>query len=385
MKKRDIIIFFSAVLSVYALINFYIFIRGWNAFAIIPEQRTYLLAVFTILAAAYPIGRILERFSLSLFTEVIVYAGSIWLGLMTYLFLLTAAIDVLRLVNFIIPVFPQAVNENFGLANFWTAIIVLAVSFIATIGGFINARFPQIKKLEISVPKKNAGVNEIKIAAASDIHLGTIMRQRRLKYIVNKINSINADVVLLPGDVFDEDIGKVIKNNLGDILKTIQSKFGIFAVTGNHEYFGGVDQAVKYLREHGINVLRDEAVSIKNTVTILGREDISYNRWSGQKRKSLNEMLKTTANDLPTIVLDHQPFNLNEPTEAGIDLQLSGHTHHGQLWPFNFITKKVYELSWGYKKKENTHFYVSCGAGSWGPPIRTGNTPEILEITLKLE
>jgi predicted MPP superfamily phosphohydrolase len=385
MKTRDYIIFFSIVLSVFGLINFYIFLRGWNAFALNPELRSILLPIFLLLAVSYPVGRMLERFTLSLISEVIVYIGAVWLGLMVYLLLGVITVDLVRVANAIVPFFPSFITQNFALAQYWTAWTVLGLSVLITAAGFINARFPVVRKLELTVPKKNSALSSLRIAAASDIHLGTIMRQRRLRYIVDKINSLNADAVLLPGDVFDEDIGKVIKNNLGDILKTIRSTYGTFAVTGNHEYFGGVEHAVKYLRDHGITVLRDEAVSIGGAVTLAGREDISFNRWMNRKRKSLAEILATVPEHLPTVVLDHQPFKLSEPTEAKIDLQLSGHTHHGQIWPFNFISKKVYELSWGFKKKDQSHFYVSCGAGSWGPPIRTGNRPEILDITLQFQ
>ncbi|HET7152240.1 MAG TPA: metallophosphoesterase, partial [Candidatus Kapabacteria bacterium] len=110
--------------------------------------------------------------------------------------------------------------------------------------------------------------------------------------------------------------------------------------------------------------------------------DLSIKGFAGKQRKPLEELMRSVDKQRPVILMDHQPFRLEEAVQNGVDLQLSGHTHHGQLWPFNFITKRMYEVSWGYKKKENTHFYVSCGAGTWGPPIRTGNTPEIMHIRL---
>jgi len=121
---------------------------------------------------------------------------------------------------------------------------------------------------------------------------------------------------------------------------------------------------------------------VKNSFTIVGREDRSYNRGSARRRKSLEELMKGVDRSLPVILMDHQPFALEEAVSHSVDLQLSGHTHHGQLWPFNFITKRVYELSWGYLKKGATHIYVSCGVGTWGPPVRTGNRPEIVNIKL---
>jgi predicted MPP superfamily phosphohydrolase len=234
----------------------------------------------------------------------------------------------------------------------------------------------------LNLAKMANGLKSLNIVVVSDIHLGTIICKRRLERIVKKINSLNADIVLLPGDVVDEDIGPVIKQNLGETLRTIKSKYGIYAITGNHEYIGGVEPSTQYLVEHGIRELRDAVTTIAGSFYVVGREDVSYNRGVQRIRKPLNELLNVVDKSLPIILMDHQPFRLNEAEEQGVDLQLSGHTHHGQMFPINFITKRIFEVSWGYKKKGNTHVYVSCGVGSWGPPVRIGNTPEIVNIKL---
>jgi len=236
--------------------------------------------------------------------------------------------------------------------------------------------------LSIEIPKNSRPLKEMNIVAVSDIHLGTIVGKSRLSKIVDKINALNPDLVLLPGDVVDEDLGPVIQQNLGETLRTIRSRYGVIAITGNHEYIGGVEDADKYLTEHGIRVLRDDLTRIADTVYVVGREDLSKTSFGGGIRKSLGEIMDGVDRSWPIILMDHQPFRLHEAEEHGVDLQLSGHTHHGQLWPFNFITRKMYEVSWGYKKRGNTHFYVSCGVGTWGPPVRIGNTPEIVNIRL---
>jgi predicted MPP superfamily phosphohydrolase len=199
------------------------------------------------------------------------------------------------------------------------------------------------------------------------------------------INQLEPDIVLLPGDVVDEDIGPVIKQNLGETLRKLRAPLGVVAVTGNHEYIGGVEPACRYLVDHGIIMLRDQVMVVRDSFTIVGREDRSYNRGKERKRKTLADLMKNVDRSLPVILMDHQPFGLQEAVDNGVDLQLSGHTHHGQLWPFNFITKRVYELSRGYLKKGDTHIYVSCGVGTWGPPVRTGNRPEIVNIKLSFE
>lgn len=191
------------------------------------------------------------------------------------------------------------------------------------------------------------------------------------------------DIILLAGDIVDEDLAPVIDQNLGECLKQLYAPFGVYGITGNHEYIGGAEPAVKYLEENGITMLRDTVIQINNSFYLAGREDRDKNRFSGQKRLEVSELLQQVDKTLPIILLDHQPFALDKAAEAGVDLQLSGHTHHGQLWPLNYLTRAIYEVSMGYKKKGNAHFYVSPGFGGWGPPVRTGNRPEVVLITLK--
>jgi predicted MPP superfamily phosphohydrolase len=222
----------------------------------------------------------------------------------------------------------------------------------------------------------------ISVVVISDIHLGTIIGKSRFDSIVSKINMMKPDIVLLPGDIVDEDLGPVIKQNLGESLLNVKSRYGIFAVTGNHEYIGGVEEACAYLSAHGVRVLRDEAVRINNSFYLIGREDRIMPRFAGRQRKSMSELTDGIPAEFPILLMDHQPFEVEESMEYGIDLQVSGHTHHGQLWPLNYITNAVYLLSWGYRKDGNRHLYVSCGVGTWGPPVRLGNRPEIVNFKL---
>jgi len=287
---------------------------------------------------------------------------------------------VLRMLNAIVPFIPTSLFTPDAKLNTLLMSVIGVAAII--IGGAINARTPRIKNLNLTIPKNSHPLKSLNIVAASDIHLGTIICKARLERIVEKINSLDADIVLLPGDVVDEDIGPVIKQNLGETLRKIKSKHGVIAITGNHEYIGGVNAACQYLVEHGITMLRDDVVRIADSFYVVGREDVSYNRGRQRQRKPLNELMNGIDKSLPIILMDHQPFRLHEAEENGVDLQLSGHTHHGQMFPFNYITKRIFEVSWGYKKKGNTHIYVSCGVGSWGPPVRVGNTPEIMNIKL---
>lgn len=200
---------------------------------------------------------------------------------------------------------------------------------------------------------------------------------------LKKINALNPDVILLAGDVIDEDLKPVIDRNLGDHLLNLKAKYGVFAITGNHEYIGGVEPAVRYLNNHNVTVLRDTSVLINNQFYIIGREDVEIDRFSNHKRKPLSELMQGVNIKYPVILLNHQPNKLNELKGKGIDLSISGHTHNGQLFPNNLITKITYEVSHGLINKSGTWVFVSSGIGTWGPPIRIGNKPEIVNFRIE--
>ena len=378
MTKRHIIMFFTIVLSLYGLMNFYIYRSGLAAIPSDSPLSHIYWVTFLFLVLAFPLGRIMERFVLFPLSSFLVWVGSFWLAAMVYLLFAAIIVDMARVINLAIPILPRLDEEIRLIVGGTIGVSVLVV----VIAGHLNAVHPRIKMLNLTIPKNGQAMKSVRFAVASDIHLGTIVCKARLERIVEKINALDADIVLLPGDVVDEDIGPVIRQNLGEVLRTIQSRHGVYAVTGNHEYIGGVEAACAYLIEHGITMLRDQSVKIHESLYIVGREDVSYNR-PGRKRKPLSELLAGIDAQLPIIMMDHQPFRLHEAEEHGIDVQLSGHTHHGQLWPFSYLTRRIFEVSWGYKKKGNTHVYVSSGVGSWGPPVRTGNRPEIIDLNIQ--
>jgi predicted MPP superfamily phosphohydrolase len=258
----------------------------------------------------------------------------------------------------------------------------MIVVFLVCLAGFINARMPRIKQLDLTIHKTVPGDPHLRIVMVSDIHLGTLIAKRRADYLTEKINSLHPDIILLAGDVVDEDLKPVIRRNLGENLRNLKSKLGVYAIPGNHEYIGGAPEAIKYLRDHAIIVLQDSTVFIDHRFYLAGRDDRDKPRFTGKPRKPIKEVMQDVDKNYPVIMMDHQPFRFDDVVAQGVDLQLSGHTHHGQLWPLNYITNAMYEVSWGYKLKGNTHFYVSSGFGSWGPPVRLGNRPEIVLINL---
>jgi len=382
MNRINVIIFFSIFFLLYGLINSYVFLRGWQAIPIESPFRVPYAAVFWVIALSFIAGRFLERVAITPFSTAVVWVGSFWFAAMAYFVLSLLLIDILRLINYITPIFPSFITTDIARTKIILAASLCSIVVFAIVVGYFNARSPRVKLLELNIPKQVDSVKTLDVAVASDIHLGTIIGRERLNTIVEKINSLHADLVLFPGDIVDEDLAPVVNQNLGETLRTIKAKYGVYAITGNHEYIGGVEEAVKYLTEHGIRVLRDEAVNVNGSIVLVGREDRSISQFNGKKRKPLAEIMAGVDKRYPIILMDHQPFGLHEAVEQGADLQLSGHTHHGQLWPFNAITNAIYELSWGYVKKGQTHFYVSSGVGTWGPPVRLGNTPEIIHLRL---
>lgn len=374
--------FFSIAFLIYGLINFYLFLRGWETIPPTSNLKQLYLVVFLSLSLSFIAGRFLERVMLNWLSSTLVWIGSFWLAAMSYFVLVLLTIDLLRLINYLLPILPDALGRALDGGGETLGIAVVGFVVLVVIGGTINAFHPRIKRLDLNISKNSHPLKDLNIVVASDIHLGTIVCRARLERIVGEINRLDPDIVLLPGDVVDEDLAPVIKQNLGETLRKIKSRYGVIAITGNHEYIGGVEEAVNYLVDHGITVLRDSSIRIAESIYVVGREDVSIKQFTGKKRKPLNEILTGVNGNLPIVLMDHQPLRLDDAASNGIDLQLSGHTHHGQLWPFNFITKAVYEISWGYKKKGDTHIYVSCGVGTWGPPVRTGNRPEIVNIRL---
>lgn len=385
MRSVQFLIFFSIVLLIYSLVNYYIFIRGMQALPIGMAFKTWYPWIFLFVSSSYVISRFLERVWISPLSSVLTFVGSFWLAFMVYSLMAVIVIDLFRLVIYIIPGKPGILVNHYTDVKKYLFFAVTVMVGIVVLAGHINALNPRIKRLDFSVHKKAGNLKTLHIAAASDIHMGTLVGPRRTAKLVQMLNDRKADIILLAGDIVDEDLAPVIHYDLGRSLSKLKAPLGVFAITGNHEYIGGAEAAVKYLEAHSIKMLRDTSIKIDNSFYLAGRNDRDSRRFSGKERKDLDFVLQGVDRSLPVILMDHQPFNLQQVVDAGVDFQLSGHTHHGQLWPFNYITDAIYEVSWGYLKKGNSSFYVSSGYGGWGPPVRTGNRPEILDIYITFD
>ncbi len=382
MKAYGYMLFFLIVLLVLVLVNSYLYARTR---VLVPEGSSFrwlFSLFFWLLAFSYLLGRLAERTGAAGIAEPLVRVGSWWLGAMVYLTLFFLFFDLLR--GFLhlasvrgLPVFDWESGWGRRLSA-----AALAGTALVVVAGYFNARNPVVRVQPVVLGKAVPG-GTFRAVLVSDIHLGITISNGRLSRLVELINRQKGDAVLMAGDIFDEDLGPVIRNNLGDLLRNLQAGQGVYAVLGNHEFYGNADAAVKYLRDHRITVLRDSLAVLPSGITIAGREDLAGRQILRKERMPLRELLAAADTSKPVILMDHQPYDLSAVAGHPVDLQVSGHTHHGQLWPFHLITGALFEISKGYGRIGNTHFYVSPGVGTWGPPIRTSGRPEIivLEIT----
>ncbi|MBD3377292.1 metallophosphoesterase [candidate division KSB1 bacterium] len=381
MKMSGFIIFLLVVLSVYTAVNIYIVRRHMQ---LLPDSPLKSVVFWTLLSLilAYPLSRFAEGLLSPSLANGLTLVGSYYLAAMVFFFFILLIADFSRLIHSLgLPILPQAlslpsVSYRYGLM----AILVTLVFLLVFIGAW-NAKNPRVKTIPIKIEKTWINKNPLRLVLASDLHIGPTLSEKHLEKIVALINGQNPDIVLLAGDIIDQKVDALKERDYLPILSDIESRHGVYAVTGNHEFYVGVEGSIDYLRAANINVLRDSVALIDNSFYLIGRDDKTLEQMGGQ-RETLSSLLQAVDHSKPLILIDHQPLLLEKAAENHIDLQVSGHTHHGQIFPFNFITNAVFEQSWGLTQKGATRIYVSCGVGTWGPPVRLGNHPEIVVFEL---
>ncbi len=377
------VLFLLIVLLIYGSVNGYIFWRGLQALSGPGPARMIFSLLFLGSVLAFPVGRILNaRFHTHLI-EGLVSLGSYHLALMLYLFLFISIKDIIRWLARIAGA-QVAPSSWLSISHPGSFLVIVGLSLLVVILGHLNAINPRLRELNIKIEKKIPAGSELRAVLISDIHLGIINRSSRLEKLVERVNELRPDVVFFAGDIVDEGVSQEEEEKMVGLLRKLQSPLGLYACPGNHEYYGGFLRNISYLEKAGVTVLLDRAVRVNGWFYVIGRKDWAALR-SGQKRLSLEEIMNRDGVDRawPVVVLDHQPLYLDEAAESGVDLQLSGHTHAGQLFPLDIINRFVYEKNWGYLKKGTTHFYVSSGSGTWGPAVRTGSRSEIILLRLR--
>lgn len=379
MRRKAMWIFFAIVLTIYFLANLYLYVKGYHAVGILQANRLTYTVIFFTLASVFIIAKVIESRHSSIVTDVLNVAGGFWLAFMLYGIMFFLVSDIIYLLLKITRVMNP---ENIPVYKKWAFILTLSLSSVIIIAGFINAIIPVVTKYDIKINKSAGNVKSMRIAAVSDIHLGSIIRKRSMRKLSGIIADLKPDLVLLLGDIVDGEIGPVMRGDLLQHFTCPKCKNGMLGITGNHEFIGGASRTIPYIESKGIRLLKDEVVVLDGGIQLIGRKDRDSERFYGTKRLTLQELVAKTDTTKPLILLDHQPFGYDEAVRHGIDLELSGHTHNGQMWPLNHITEMIYELSYGYLKKGNTQFIVSSGYGLWGPRVRSGSRSEVLLINI---
>ena len=366
---------------IYSVANYYIAWRGWQGLKLRRSslRGKYYKLVIGILAAAYPLARLGETLFPSVVIDNLTLIGAFWLATLYYLCLATLLIDILRFLHKQKTFLPHSLTRHSALIV--TLIFCTTIALISY--GTWNARHPQTRNYEITIPKAAGSLETLHVVMVSDIHLGNIIDNKRLTKFINRINQLEPDIVLFAGDMIDSKVDVLVNQNMIDNFARLRPKYGTYAILGNHEYFDQKPEvAMKYFEQGNVHILRDQWTLINDSFYLVGRDDLSKERYTGTSRLDLGTLMTGINHTLPILLLDHQPHNLQDGAQEGADLQLSGHTHLGQLFPNNLLTKRMYEVDWGYLRKESLQIIVSCGIGTWGPPVRIGSHPEIVNLTI---
>ncbi|GKU80318.1 metallophosphoesterase [Paenibacillus sp. L3-i20] len=366
----------TAFFSFYGALAAYI---GWNGWLFLSEltgmkQSIPYTAIVIILALAYLLGRMGQSTRLRPIAEPLKLLGSYWFAILQYGVLLLPIANIVALLL-------KSSGASKEMYIIGVGIAVIAILLVLLSIGSRNAWSPVIRHYEVNVSKQAGNRKTLRIAMASDLHLGTVIGNNHLERLISKVNEINPDIILLPGDILDDDLTPFLQKGMSATLSKLKAPLGVFAVTGNHEYIGKkVPEFVKTLEAIGIRVLMDETAVIDNSFIVIGRKDKVAASLGPNGRKSIADLIAPLDPSLPLIMLDHQPTDLIAAADNGIDLSLSGHTHRGQMMPNHLITKRMFELDWGYKRIKELNAVVSSGFGFWGPPIRIGSRSEVVHI-----
>ncbi|CAH1191413.1 hypothetical protein PAECIP111892_00638 [Paenibacillus auburnensis] len=379
MRNLRMLISGTVMLLLLGLVNFYI---GYHLWVLLENLLPGISAgvywtVFMVIAFAYMIGMVPWPKAVKPASRLFKVVGSYYLACMEFAVIMLPLTDLLYWVLGLTGFERTAFTAEAG-----TTIILLLAVFL--LWGSRNAWSTIVRTHPIRIDKSIGTSSPLTIAVASDLHLGNIVGNRHLRKMVAEINRMKPDIILLAGDVLDDSIEPFIRNGMIEHLKQLKARHGVFAVLGNHEYYGGsIGQYTELMASNGIRVLQDEVVETAG-VYIVGRKDKTAESMEGG-RLSVPLLLEGLDLSRPIIMMDHQPTGFDIAAKAGVDVLLSGHTHRGQIAPNHWITKRLFELDWGYLLKDKLHVVVSSGYGTWGPPIRLASRSELIKLEVLLE
>jgi predicted MPP superfamily phosphohydrolase len=358
----------------YILPNIYLFLRIGQLF-ITKGFRFYYALVYLFIAAFFPLINLFARESDGFLSLVLLKTANFLVPFYLYLFLAVLLFDIMLIVNKITKLIS---TEKIRSTKFRTvsllSILILAAGVV--VAGAINFNSIRISEYSIDIPRKSSKIDHLKIAFVADFHLKDGTDIGFVERFAQKIANIQPDLMLFGGDIVEGGRDDGNRTVFEEIFTGIKSKYGVFAVLGNHEYYGGRDKG-SFFNKSGIKLLCDSILEIDHSFRLAGRYDSHFNR-----RKSVSDLLKSVNDSLPLILLDHRPTEIDQVSQTIVDIQLSGHTHDGQLFPLNLVINRIYRLGWGYRKIGNTHFFVTSGIRLWGPPVRTVGKSEIMVVNV---
>lgn len=354
---------------------------GWHLWVLLPLPSLWKGVIITVgtlcfLSLLLDFSGSLERMPLPL-ARVLYKTGTSSIIVLLYVVIAFLLLDLGRLVHL--------VPKTWLYQNWVTTAALTGLLLTLFVCG--NIHYNHKVRVPITLPAKNLS-NDIKVVMLSDLHLGYHNTRADLAKWVDLINAENPDLILIAGDIVDISTRPLIEEGMTKEFQRLKAP--VLACPGNHDYYARMPKARQFFQDAGIELLCDTGVMVANNIYVIGRDD-----HSNRHRKSLQELkpkrqLAPEEQELMlqpryTIVMDHQPYHLEEAAEAGIDFQLSGHTHRGQVWPISWITDALYDCSWGEYQRGDTRYYVSSGIGIWGGKFRIGTQSEYIVATLKSE
>lgn len=358
----------------YLIPNLYLFLRIWKLF--IPRgYRILYTVVYALLFAIYPVSLITGRGNDARFYELVDDAANYLLPFYLYLFIAVLLVDLLLLANLLL----KLAGRHFQIGRPLRArvfTLIIFSSMLVVVIGIINFNTIRITGYKAEIDRGCSDLEGLRIAFVSDFHLEEDTPVRFVEQFASRVNELDPDLMLFGGDIVEVgEMGETMER-ISRIIANIETRYGEYGVLGNHEHYGRHEKG-EFFEKAGIELLRDTVIKVGDSFILGGRND-SHER----SRKSPYELLMAVNDSLPVILLDHRPTEIDLVSLTTADIQLSGHTHHGQLFPINLITGRIYEISYGLRKIGNTHFIVSSGIRLWGPPVRTVGKSEIVVVDL---
>jgi predicted MPP superfamily phosphohydrolase len=352
---------------------------AWRVTSLIKPRFLKIAWIVSILAlaAGYPLAETLSHGSGDGLAEAVILAGYCALPLLLYVIMAVIASDVvvgaLRLAGVLRRETVRSPRVRRARLALGLGLPALVVAY-----GAVNHRVLRVKEYRFDIARRASTAEQLTVVFMADLHFRGLTPDGLLDDLVAKVNAQDPDIILVGGDMLegdrrDEDTGRYER-----AFRRMTSRYGIYAVPGNHERHA-LEGGGAFLDRAGIRLLEDEAVPIDRAFALAGRKDVR-----GRNRLSVAALVAAAPPDLPVILLVHRPSDFDQAVRAGVAIQLSGHTHHGQLFPANLVTSREYPLSWGHIERGGTHFVVTSGVQGWGPPVRTVGASEIVVLRLDL-